>query len=123
MEFAKLLLTGTQADIPAFYEEARRFFLAFPKAGDELLQRNREELSASVPFLGEHAAAFLLLVWRDHNEVRARFFSDTGKVRALEFLNALFSEMGLVKGNSADAAAQISQTLLWTQIREREQGD
>lgn len=59
---------------------------------------------------------FLLLVWKSQDEDRLLFFSDTRQVRALEFLDYLVSEFGLVRGNAECASGQISSAILSVQI-------
>ncbi len=54
----------------------------------------------------------LLLVWEEQENYRVMFFSASHRVRALEFLDALLSEYGLVKGNAEYAFGWISRSIL-----------
>lgn len=55
---------------------------------------------------------FLLLVWKEQEEDHLCFFSDTRRVRAIEFMDYMISESGLVNGNAAVAVGRISSALL-----------
>lgn len=59
---------------------------------------------------------FLLLTWKSQDEDRLLFFSDTRRVRALEFLDYLIAEFGLVRGSAECASGQISSAILSVQI-------
>ncbi len=59
---------------------------------------------------------FLLLTWKSQDEDRLLFLSDTRRVRALEFLDYLIAEFGLVRGNAECASGQISSAILSVQI-------
>lgn len=89
------------------------------KDGDELISRCLEEqgdeynYSEILKVLDCH---FLLLVWKSQDEDRLLFFSDTRRVRALEFLDYLIAEFGLVRGNAGCASGQISSAILSVQI-------
>ncbi len=58
----------------------------------------------------------LLLVWKSQDEERLLFVSDTRRVRALEFLDYLIAEFGLVRGNAECASGQISSAILAVQL-------
>lgn len=66
---------------------------------------------------------FLLLVWKSQDEERLLFFSDTRRVRALELLDYLIAEFGLVRGNAGCASGQISSAILSVQIADMELAD
>ena len=66
---------------------------------------------------------FLLLIWREQEEERLYFFSDTKRVRALEFLGYLLPEFGLVKGRAKVAAGRIASTILKVQMSDMELQD
>ncbi len=72
-------------------------------------ERHREILQA----LDCH---LLLLVWKSQDEDRLLFISDTRRVRALEFIDYLIAEFGLVRGNAECASGQISSAILEVQI-------
>ncbi|MBR1628751.1 MAG: hypothetical protein IJ679_05730 [Lachnospiraceae bacterium] len=116
---------GMPEKIQIYYDEERAFlFGASIRSGEaEFPWESLEELAADWTFLGDRAVSFALFLWRDHNDIRTKFFSATTRVRALEFLNALFADMGLVKGDSVQATGQISQPLLWTQINKENKED
>ncbi|MBO5087520.1 MAG: hypothetical protein J6C01_02505 [Lachnospiraceae bacterium] len=58
----------------------------------------------------------LLLVWKSQDEDRLLFISDTRRVRALEFIDYLIAEFGLVRGNAEYASGQISSAILAVQL-------
>lgn len=58
----------------------------------------------------------LLLVWNSQDEERLLFISDTRRVRALEFVDYLIAEFGLVRGNAGCASGQISSAILAVQL-------
>ncbi|MCM1159123.1 MAG: hypothetical protein NC300_02575 [Bacteroidales bacterium] len=55
---------------------------------------------------------FLLIMWREKEEEQLLFFSDRKRVRALEFLDYLIFEFGLVRGNGECATGRISSAVL-----------
>ena len=63
---------------------------------------------------------YLLLVSNWQAEVRLLFFSTGKSVRALEFLDALVSEYGLVKGDGSFASARVPSAILQAQISDME---
>ena len=63
---------------------------------------------------------FLLFVWKEQEEDRLYFFSDTKRLRALEFLDYLIPEFGLVKGKAKGAGGRISSAILNVKISEME---
>lgn len=65
----------------------------------------------------------LLLVWKYQDEDRLLFLSDTRRVRALEFLDYLIADFGLVRGNAECASGQISSAILSVQISDIEVSD
>ncbi len=84
-----------------------------------------EELGEDLPalreklgFLDPEKYRYVLMIWREHEEVRALFFSEDSHVRALEFLNAVFSDAALVKGDSFKALAKVSTAILWVRMEE-----
>ncbi len=109
---------GMPERILFYWDEERSFLvgMAGSVGEDSFVWKKIEEIEEDWPFLASMRATYVLLVGRDHNEERAWFYSRTLQTRALEFLNYLFDERGLVKGSSYSAAAIISQALLWTQI-------
>lgn len=58
----------------------------------------------------------LLFVWKSQDEERLLFISDTRRVRALEFLDYLIADFGLVRGNAECASGQISAAILAVQL-------
>ncbi len=59
---------------------------------------------------------FLLLTWKSQDEERLLFLSSTRRVRALEFLDYLIAEFGLVRGTAEYAMGQISSVILSIKI-------
>lgn len=59
---------------------------------------------------------FLLLTWKSQDEEHLLFISNTRRVRALEFLDYLIAEFGLVRGNAEYAMGQISSVILSVKI-------
>ena len=114
--------TGLPDDISFSFYEKEHFLLSMlsdcPTSGYSW--QSLSDAEKDWPYLSQNDCTFLLLVWRDHNEIHAQFYSTTSHVRALEFLNALFQDQALVRGDSLCATAQISQALLWVQIDEIE---
>lgn len=66
---------------------------------------------------------FLLLVWKSQDEERLLFLSDSRRIRALEFLDYLIAEFGLVRGNAECASGQISSAILSVQIADMDLAD
>lgn len=55
---------------------------------------------------------YILFVSDNREEIRLYFISGTREIRALEFLNAMIPEFGLVKGSAECAQGQIASTIL-----------
>ncbi len=80
---------------------------------EDAVLKNRDAAKALLQCMDCH---LLLLVWKSQEEERLLFFSDTRTVRALEFLDYLIAEFGLVRGNVAYASGQIASAILEVQI-------
>lgn len=76
---------------------------------DEEMKNAEEKLKKYAEQLHCH---FLLLTWTESEEERLYFYSDTKKVRALEFLDYLIPEFGLVRGNAEVAGGRNSSAIL-----------
>lgn len=79
----------------------------------EFVQEEMPDYGAYMKTLDCH---FLLFVWKEQEEERLYFFSDTKRLRALEFLDYLVSEFGLVKGDAGGAGGRISSVILKVQM-------
>lgn len=83
----------------------------------DLLAENRELLTERQEELcRDFDCDFLLLTWKEQEEDRCLFFSNTKRVRALEFLDYLISEFGLVKGDANVASGRIATAILKVQM-------
>ena len=80
----------------------------------------QESPEAAKQFFAKLDCAYLLLISDWQTEVRLLFLSNNKSVRALEFLDALVSEYGLVKGDEAFASARVSSALLQAEISNME---
>jgi phosphoglycolate phosphatase len=63
-------------------------------------------------FLRELDCHFLLVIWEEHEEKCILFFSDTKRVRSLEFLDYLLPEFGMVRGDASCALGRINDVIL-----------
>lgn len=74
----------------------------------------------ALPALTEDKTAwdcqFLLFLWKENEEQCLRFFSDTNKIRALEFLDYLLPEFGLVRGDALVADGRVADAILQVQM-------
>jgi len=87
------------------------------EVGDEMMNRFQgEQNEFDAGLLRSLNCHFLLLVWKSQDEDRLLFLSDTRKIRALEFLDYLIAEFGLVRGSAECASGQISSAILSVQI-------
>lgn len=88
-------------------------------AAEELLLMSTEEpqewKERQKNICQELDCAFLLLIWQEQEEERLLFFSRSKRVRALEFLDYLIGEFGLVKGEGNAANGRISSVILKVQ--------
>lgn len=80
----------------------------------ELNKNLQEQLSeADLKKLWElYGCQYLLFVADNQDEVRLSCYSGTREIRALEFLDSLIPEFGLVKGGTEFATGQISTVIL-----------
>lgn len=76
----------------------------------------QEELPDYEEYMRTLDCHFLLFVWKEQEEERLYFFSDTKRLRALEFLDYLVPEFGLVKGDARGASGRISSVILKVQM-------
>lgn len=83
----------------------------------------KEEMPDYKKYMRELDCHFLLFVWREQEEERLYFFSDTKRLRALEFLDYLIPEFGLVKGDADAAGGRISSAILQVQISKMDLAD
>lgn len=91
--------------------------LSGPLSGQLMEASLSEEMMESYyMYLQKMDCHFLLFVWREQEEERLFFFSDTKRVRALEFLDYLIPEFGLVKGDARYAGGRISSAILKVQM-------
>lgn len=91
-------------------EEVHRSFL------EDVIEEQVGEDSVFAKFRQFMTCHFLLLLWKEQEEDRFLFFSDTRRVRAIEFMDYMISEFGLVKGNASVASGQISSAVWKVQM-------
>lgn len=94
--------------------------------GDDLMNRCVEDQTEVYDYsemLKRLDCHFLLLAWKSQDEDRLLFFSDTRRVRALEFLDYLIADFGLVRGSAECASGQISSAILSVQISDMDLTD
>ena len=84
----------------------------------EMLDGTFQESFDGTQYKETYDCHFLLLLWAENDEKRVYFFSDTKRVRALEFLDYLLPEFGLVRGNATEANGRIASTILQVQMSE-----
>lgn len=77
---------------------------------------NQEAMPDYGEYMKQLGCHFLLFVWKEQEEDRLYFFSDTKRLRALEFLDYLVPEFGLVKGDAKGASGRISSVVLKVQM-------
>ena len=104
-----------------FNREKSLMVTEIPKEGADLLlswlTENREGLNQwQERIWKEQGCEFLLLVWREQEEERLLFFSYSRRVRALEFLDYLIADFGLLKGDANCASGRISSVILKVQM-------
>lgn len=93
--------------------------------GDEWTQYylGQQQKGNNPELLNLFSCHLLLLTWKAQDEDWLLFVSDTRRVRALEFLDYIISEFGLVRGNAECASGQISSTILGVQLSELDLSD
>ena len=79
-----------------------------------VLERSNEELFA------DKSCLYLLLICKEQYEVKILFLSRSKLVRAVEILEFMLSEFGLVKGDASRANACISQAILNSLVTDAE---
>lgn len=70
------------------------------------------------PVLKEQQASYLLLLWNRREEEQLLFVSNSRRVRAIEFLDYLIGEFGLIKGSAMCASGRIASVILQVQMSE-----
>ncbi|XME03908.1 hypothetical protein QYZ88_006930 [Lachnospiraceae bacterium C1.1] len=79
----------------------------------DFADKDISDLLKTSKFLSDLNCKLFLLLWKEHDEIRAYFKSDSSRVRALDFLNVFMSDAGLVKGDSRSASGRIASATLW----------
>ena len=80
----------------------------------------RDSVSEYREYMKRIKCNFLLLIWHEQEEERLYFLSDSKRVRALEFLDYLIPEFGLVRGNARAAGGRISSAILSVKLSEND---
>ena len=70
------------------------------------------------PVLKEQQVSYLLLLWNRREEEQLLFISNSRRVRAIEFLDYLIGEFGLIKGSAMCAGGRIASVILQVQMSE-----
>lgn len=63
---------------------------------------------------------YVLTVYESQEEVKVSFLSETREIRALEFLDYMLPEFGLIKGEADSARGQISSVILKVKMASKE---
>ncbi|MBE5926328.1 MAG: hypothetical protein E7270_05130 [Lachnospiraceae bacterium] len=84
------------------------------------VKMQREDVLEYRNFMKELKCNFLLLIWHEHEEERLYFMSESKRVRALEFIDYLMPEFGLVRGNEKAAGGRISSAILRVKMSEND---
>ena len=84
------------------------------------VQMQRDNASEYRDYMKKIKCNFLLLIWHEQDEERLYFLSDSKRVRALEFLDYLIPEFGLVRGNARAAGGRISSAILSVKLSEND---
>lgn len=94
--------------------------------GDDAEQMARQVLAGDWKAMGAYGerlqqqltCKYLLLLWDTREEKQLLCFSQSRRVRALEFLDFLIPEFGLVKGTAGCASGRISSVILKVKMAE-----
>ena len=80
-------------------------------------EKSFDEIKALIPSLKEAETLTLLILWKQHDEVMGIAKSCTSEVRARDFLNTVFSGMGLCRGDSVSATGVVTRSnlLVWAE--------
>lgn len=84
------------------------------------VKMQREDVLEYRNYMKELKCNFLLLIWHEHEEERLYFMSDSKKVRAMEFIDYLIPEFGLVRGTEKAAGGRISSAILRVRMSEND---
>ena len=84
----------------------------------QLIERNLSELKDSLGEIGRADAELFLCIWKENDEFRSVFKSRSSRVRAMDFLNYVLSDVGLVKGDSTSSYGRITMAALLVRLGE-----
>lgn len=84
---------------------------------EQILQMKNEVL------LNKYDCKYILLGFEEHNQVRLLFISASKQIRAVEIMEYMLSEFGLVKGDASRASGCISYAILKSQMADMETTD
>ncbi len=83
--------------------------------------QDRSLLEADESFLlSKYACKYLLLIYEEQNQVQILFVSGSKQIRALEIMEYMLSEFGLVKGNAERATGFMSLAILRSLMSDNE---
>ncbi len=100
------------------YQYKKVPFIAAETEAGKVKEEDVEQWMKKNPFY-----KFLLVIWKEQDEERTLFFSRTRQVRALEFLDFLIPEFGLVRGDAEHANGRVSAAILGVQMASAEVTD
>lgn len=84
----------------------------------QLLERDLSELKDSLDEIGKADTELFLCIWKENDEFRSVFKSRSSRVRAMDFLNYVLSDVGLVKGDSVSSYGRITTASLLVRLGE-----
>lgn len=97
-----------------WYKEESLLIIMSEKAPEKAFEeKDIKEIKKDSKLLTELDCKLLLCIWKEHDEIRAFFKSDSFRVRALDFMQVLLSEAGLVKGDASLAYGRLTTATLW----------
>ncbi|MBO5470181.1 MAG: hypothetical protein J6A03_10665 [Lachnospiraceae bacterium] len=114
--------TGIQGVVRCYKNPAEHLVVAevteeiYRTLGEDVFEQWIGDVSVYTQFQTMYGCHFLLLVWKEQEEDCLFFCSDTRRVRAIEFMDYMISEFGLVKGSATAAAGRISSAILKVQM-------
>lgn len=109
-----LFVSGNECFLKSggFYRYQKESFGIFEYEGTV----QEEDTNAYLNFMKENALEFLLMIGKEREEYRVFFYSSSKRIRAIEFLDYLISEYGLINGSADIANGRVSATILQVQM-------
>ena len=111
---AEFTRAGLMIGKGVFFLQNQKLVMAMlEKAPDIQLDRiSFEEMKVLLPSLSENGVCFFICLWLEHDIVKSIAKSATERIRAKDFLEVVFSDKGLCRGDGINSAGTVKTSMI-----------